>query len=41
MKDVEHICFYCGSSRVTKDAELFCVLKQQIVEEEETCEQYG
>lgn len=41
MKDVEHICIYCGHSMLTEEDELFCVIKQEIVKDEETCEEYN
>ena len=41
MKDVEHICFYCSNSVVTDDDELFCLIKKEIVEDENTCDEYN
>lgn len=39
--DSDGDCFSCGHSGVTEDNELFCVVKQEIVEEDGYCKDFN
>jgi len=39
MKDTEHICIYCSKSFVTEDDKLYCTLREEIVNDEDACEE--
>jgi hypothetical protein len=41
MKELEYICFYCSNSMVTEENELYCVIKEKIIQDEEMCEDYN
>ena len=41
MKEVEKDCFSCGQSMVTEEDELFCMVHQRIVKDNEACEDYS
>lgn len=41
MKEPPKDCLSCARSLSTEDDKLFCVIKQQIVEEDDVCEDYN
>ena len=41
MKEAPKDCLSCGQSMVTDDDKLFCVVKEEIVEEDNVCSDYN
>ena len=41
MKEVPKACLSCSKSYSTCEFELFCIVKQKIVQEDDTCEDYN
>lgn len=38
---MEKDCLSCSNSGVTEEDELYCVIKQEIVNEDDVCEEYN
>ena len=41
MRELLKICLHCGHSGVTDDDELYCPIKEKIVKDDDTCEEYN
>jgi hypothetical protein len=41
MKEVPRDCLSCSHSGVTEDDELYCVIHQKIVKDEDVCNEYN
>jgi hypothetical protein len=37
----EHVCFNCANAFVTDDDKLHCIVKDKIVKDDDSCEEYN